>query len=218
MLENNAIRTTFCSLLLLLLSACNLPPQRQLNIKTYLFSPPTTQKKMIASDKKLPTIEVNHISASPPFNSKMFIFKLKDANYQSDYYNRFLALPATQLQQIAMDRLKSSGNFSEVVGEGSSLIANYGVTFSLRELYIDSTQPSQITSVISIEAKVNKVSLGNSKSLLFDHTYRQRIPVANYTLGAQQAVLAWDKGIKAIFDQFNADWKQMQAKQDNSIN
>ncbi|MCP4473816.1 MAG: hypothetical protein GY821_04475 [Gammaproteobacteria bacterium] len=208
MLENNAIRIIFCSLLLLLLSACNLPPQRQLNIKTYLFSLPTVQEKTTTSDKKLPTIKVNHISASPPFNSKLFIFKLKDANYQNDYYNRFLALPATQLQQIAIYKLKSSGNFSEVLGENSSQIANYAVTFTLRELYIDSTQTNRMTAVISIEAKVNKVSLANSKLLFFDHTYRQKMLIANYALGAQQAVLAWDKGITIIFNQFNADWAQ----------
>ena len=140
-----------------------LPKQNQLNIRTYLFDLPSLSKhpgvktaNTATNQQSLPIVELTDFSAIAPFDEKFFIFKLNANNYQQDYYNRFLALPVTQLKTIMIRALRSSGYFRRVIRGDSEVKANYEMKFALNQLYVDATDKQHIYAVVSLTAKIFK--------------------------------------------------------------
>ena len=124
-----------------------------------------------------------------------FIFKIKPASYQTDYYLRFLLSPSEQLHNIFIAALGSLGDVNLLTEKHT---ADYWLNIKLDQLYVDnSVTPKQALVGLSVQLVLNK----DPQQVLFWHHYQQSIAIQHYSSGAENIVLAWDKGIANILQQ-----------------
>lgn len=84
-------------------------------------------------------ILVQGIGAGPALSQRGLITQLADGSIHRGYYNRWATPPAQALTASLIAWLQASGDFAAVVGEGSSLTANFIVEGTLDTLLADPT-------------------------------------------------------------------------------
>lgn len=166
-------------------------PKQQISTETFLLAQPALKQNIIKSNHAK-IVYLKQIQTTAPFDSLHFIFKLKPARYQLDYYHHFLNFPSKQLMAIFATKLN---NLTNVKLTSSSDKAQYILGIKLNKFYVDNTtDPKKAIIDLSICLRLQ----ANPQAILWWHTYHSATPIKNYTASAGNIVLAWDQGIQTI--------------------
>lgn len=166
-------------------------PKQTITTETFLLRQQPV-KKNITKSPNAKTIYLEKIQTVAPFNSLHFIFKLKPARYQLDYYHRFLSSPSQQLMTLFTTQLN---NLTDIKLTTSRHEAKYILNIKLNKFYVDDI-PNSEKAIIDLNIKLNLQT--SPQKILWWHNYYYAIPIKNYNAGAENIVLAWDKGIQNI--------------------
>jgi len=185
----NILKVVGIILMFFILSSCI--PKQEITIQTFLLQQSKITDYSLAT-QTTPTLYIDKVTATPPFDALNFIFKTKPTRYQMDYYLRFLIKPSEQLHTIFISKFSTLPSVNIV---NTKQAASYLLNIKLNKFYIDkSVEPRQAFISVSIQLVTNNTP---QKVLLWRH-YQQSIPIQHYDAGAQNIVLAWNSGIHKI--------------------
>lgn len=180
----------------ILLSGCALRPE--IVTDTYVLEPPAPPS---GAPRSARAIAVLPFAASPAAADQMFLYRVDEARYESDYYNRFLAPPARLLTSKLRQYLAQS-RAGEIRMPGSPLGADLVVQPRLTELYIDYRAPARPAAVMAMRIVLFRET-PDGPAEIFEKTYRRSVPMGE--VGPRPAVNAWSRGAGEIFAELTRD-------------
>jgi hypothetical protein len=112
-------------------------PYREKN----LFLGECHRESTVKSDSDAPILEIQRLEVAEPFSSKEMVYRIGPLQYESDFYNTYFVPPAGMIEGEVKRCLAGCGAFSQVVGRGSRLKADYLLEAEVTALYGDLSDP-----------------------------------------------------------------------------
>ena len=120
---------------------------------------------------------VRDMTVSPRYEGAGFVYKRGEAEYTTDFYNRFLVPPDLLVTQEVRDWVLAAGVFSEVIQSGSLVAPTHALEGRVNALYGDySLQPPQ--AVLEMEFFLVEDPL-NRSAFVFHQRYREQVTLAD---------------------------------------
>jgi ABC-type uncharacterized transport system auxiliary subunit len=98
----------------------------------------------------LGTIVVGRYSAMPPFDGRMFLYRMPDGTWRTDPYNGFIADPADMLCDLTARAFEQSGRFMTVVVEGAVVAVDLAAEGVIEQLYADYSDRANPVAVVRL--------------------------------------------------------------------
>ncbi len=140
------------------------------------------------------SVSVSFVDVSAQFGAGNFQYRLSDADWETDPYNRFLSSPQEMMTSILRTWLGDSRQFSAVLLPGEGGAANLRVDTEVAELYIDFRNPDFPQAVVTMEIAVHRLVDSGVQSELLKRTFTARTPVVART--PEAFVAAWEGALR----------------------
>jgi cholesterol transport system auxiliary component len=147
---------------------------------------------------------VSNLRVSPRYDGKSFVYRRSEANFESDFYNQFLASPGAILTEEVRKGLAVAAIFKAVIGRGSQLEATHLLEGAVNALYGDFRDGGPPQAVLEMEFFLTRESAGSS-DILLQRQYRASIPVNGGS--AEALVRGWSQGLDEILAALVVDLK-----------
>jgi ABC-type uncharacterized transport system auxiliary subunit len=165
--------------------------------------PPSTQPTPAATPIIL---QVPQMRIATPYDGNSFIYRVGPQKYASDYYNGFVASPASLMTGALISCLGRAGLYSSVVDGNSSVDYNLVLEGNISELCGDYTQPKSPQGVIVIRFFVLRHS-GDGVQVLHDKVYRAAQPAGSDK--PEALVKAWGLAYRRIIEDLVSDLRSI---------
>lgn len=166
-----------------------------------LVAPRPTPQTFLLAPGKPPVVKttmgnasVTFVDGSAQFGAGNFQYRLSDADWETDPYNRFLNSPQEMMTVILRTWLAGSRQFSSVLLPGEGGVANLRIDTEVSELYIDFRNPEYPYAVVTMEIAVHQIVNSAVKSQILKRTFSARVPVAART--PEAFVAAWEIALR----------------------
>lgn len=191
------IRHSFVFAIALLSSACSLTQPAPLK-QAYLLDPQIPARGTPIAQRG-PVLRINRFVVAQPYDSKSFIYRLNDTRFEADYYNEFLAFPATMLTENTLRHLAGAGLYQAVVPMTSTLDAKLILEGAVTTLYGDfrSATPSAVLGIRFLLAR------DGSGEILYDKLIEKRVPVS--ARNATSLVTGFDVALGQVLAELATD-------------
>lgn len=147
---------------------------------SYILMP---QPAAPAAGDRLGSIVVGRYGAMPPFDGRMFLFRMPDQSWRNDPYNGFIADPADMLCDLTARAFEDSGRFSDVVIEGAVVRVELGAEGVLEQFFADYSDRANPMAVVRLRVYI--VDRRGARSELVVQTVGQaRTPIKGDGAGA----------------------------------
>ena len=143
-------------------------------------------------------LRIRRFRISPRFDSRNLVYRSSDTGYESDFYNEFLADPASMLTESTRKWLSLSGRFKAVLDPSASLEEDYVLEAYVQSLYGDfRSSPAAV-----LEMQVFLVRRG-SDSIVFQKLYTRSKPI---TAKSTDALLkGYSENLTSILTELESD-------------
>lgn len=149
-------------------------------------------------------LRVRTLRLSPPYDGVAFVYRTGPSQFDTDYYNNFVAPPASLLTGALVQWLARAGPMT-VCDTASDLRANLTLEGNITSLYIDSTTTPP-RAVVAGRFFLTRDRNGDAQ-LLFEKAYDAAVPVpARSPAGF---VDAWSKAYRQILAELSADLRNV---------
>jgi hypothetical protein len=118
------------------------------------------------SQSDSPILEIQRFEVAEPFSGKEMVYRIGPLQYESDFYNTYFVPPAGMIGSEVRRCLAGCGVFSQVVGRGSRLKADYLLEAEVTALYGDLSDPLAPKAIVEIAFLVLKPVSGGSEIVL----------------------------------------------------
>ncbi len=147
-------------------------------------------------------VKVRQFSISVRFDGREFVYRIGDVAYESDFYNEFLASPASMLTEEARQWLEASGIFANAVDTGSGAAAVYVLEGNVPRLYGDYADQTTPRAVLEIQFFLidNRTDAG---AVVFHKTYAAAEPIASRN--PAELVKGWNGCLEKILTELEED-------------
>jgi hypothetical protein len=149
-------------------------------------------------------VSLGHLSISPRFQGRSFVYRTAEDTYERDPYAGFLVSPERALAEPIRARLRNSGAFGHVLDPGGRLVPSVIVEADVSELDGDFRNPSHPLAEMAIHFIIYDVGPDGPGRILIDKTYAGRTPLARRT--PADLVAAWDKDLIRIMNETSSDY------------
>ncbi len=176
---NSPCRTlTAISVLAALLAAgCTVAPEKDYPAKRqYVLR--AERPGQAAAASIAPNLRVRLFRTSAPFSGTQLAYRRGDVTFETDFYNEFLAPPASMITAQTRQWLDSSGVFASVVNVGSLVDATYLLEGNVIAIHGDYADEEKPTAVLEIQFFLIDDS-GDDNTITFNETYRQTAELAS---------------------------------------
>ncbi|MFN0299813.1 MAG: hypothetical protein ACKVQU_05610, partial [Burkholderiales bacterium] len=95
-------------------------------------------------------LRVNRFVVAQPFDGRPLVYRASDLRFEIDFYNEFLALPATMLTERTMRWLGDAKVFSAVVPMTSSLDARHVLEGAVWTMHGDYRNPQAPSATLGV--------------------------------------------------------------------
>ena len=144
---------------------------------------------------------VRDIIVSPRYEGAGFVYKRGEAEYTTDFYNRFLIPPDLLFTQEVRDWVLAAGLFGQVIHRGSMVAPTHALEGRVNALYGDySVQPS--IAVLEIELFLVDDPL-NRSAVLFHERYREAIPLDDWK--PESLIRGWNTALERALASLEQD-------------
>lgn len=93
-------------------------------------------------------IKIRNTRVVAPFEGKLFVYRLPEGQWETDFYNEWFAYPRDIITETCITALVKSGQFAAVTAEDSLIEADFYLEGTLLESYLDRRNPSNPESVL----------------------------------------------------------------------
>lgn len=152
------------------------------------------------------TVELDHVSISPIFQSRSFTYRTGEDSYERDPYAGFLISPETELAESIRAWMRVSGDFGRVLDRGSGMTPKLIVEVSINELYGDFRNPTQPVARMGLHFTFCETQDGLPERVVFEKFCSQETPLARKAPAALMA--AWDADLRKIMTELNPDYER----------
>ena len=152
---------------------------------------------------------VSRFRSAPQYESKGFVYRKGELDYESDYYNEFLALPGSMISEEVRKWLAKSGLFRFVSDAEDIEESHYHLDGSVKSIYGDYGQGTPARAVFEIRFSLSQKTNDRS-AIVFQKDYREQIPVKGNS--PEQLVRGWNEALFKILTAFEQDLSQSDYK------
>ncbi|MHC4123202.1 MAG: ABC-type transport auxiliary lipoprotein family protein [Planctomycetota bacterium] len=163
---NNKV-IALCNLMIvsMVLSGCG-PKRIAYNQRNFVLE--TSRNSPRQKTSKEVIIDVKNFSIGTTFNTKSFVYRKGQSEYETDFYNQFLIKPDDMITEKTRGWLSESGLFKLVLEPGSYTEATHVLEGNITALYGDFSEESSPKATAKIRFFLVKLS---DKSVVFTNTY-----------------------------------------------
>ncbi|MSQ20056.1 MAG: hypothetical protein EXR39_11000 [Betaproteobacteria bacterium] len=163
---------------------------------------PVKQSYLLNAERTGPTnaghiplaLRVNRFVVAQPFDSRPLVYRATDLRFETDFYNEFLALPATMVTERTMRWLADARLFSAIVPMNSNIDARLVLEGSVWTLHGDYRNPQAPRAIIGIRFLLARDD--TEGPTLLDRSFTRSVPVADRS--PDQLVAAFDVALSRI--------------------
>ena len=161
--------------LILPLSACTSFRQEQAAKRYYALDVPTPPNKVNKSNS---VVQIARFRVSPEARGRGLIYRIKDLQYENDYYNEFLVPPENLFTEEARRHLTARGLFESVITKNSLVFPDYVLEGALVRLYGDFRNPQTPKAVLEMDFFLLKADTIEPQ-IVFHRSYTRETPLEN---------------------------------------
>lgn len=152
---------------LMTLSGCTRP--ETYNKKYYVVNTSRqTEPARIQTDFIL---EVSRLTIDSAFSGSGLVYRIGDAEYESDFYNEFLASPSAMISDTMRNWLSRSRLFKRVLDPGSQIDPTHMIEGNITALYGDVRVASSPRATIEMRIFLLEAETGDEPLPVFGKTY-----------------------------------------------
>ncbi|MDX1961091.1 MAG: hypothetical protein SFU98_21155 [Leptospiraceae bacterium] len=188
---------TFC----LVLNCFNALSKQEYPKKRY-FVLEANEKERPKFSNKLGGLKINKFKISPFYDSKLFVYRLTSANYDTDYYNEFMVFPAINVTEIISKWIFDSG-----IAENQPFSAEeipFQLTGSVNSLYGDFRDKKNSFAVLEIEIFLQSAK---DKKIVLKKSYKLEKKLKDQT--PEELVKGWNSGLTEILLELSSDLNKL---------
>ena len=141
-----------------------------------------------------PALRVNRFVVAQPFDGRPLVYRAGDLRYEIDFYNEFLASPATMLTERTMRWLADARLFSAVVPMTSNVHARHVLEGTVWTMHGDYRNREAPTATIGIRFLLARYD--GAGPMLLDHSFTRTVQVADHS--PDRLVAAFDEALGSI--------------------
>lgn len=97
----------------------------------------TTSELPPAASRHEALLRVERVRIAPPYDTRMFVYRLSETQYQTDYYNAFVDDPERLLTAELVRRLSQAGLFAAVLEPTANIETPLRMETSVMDYYAD---------------------------------------------------------------------------------
>ena len=165
-----------------------------------------TTERPVLTEKPL---IVSRFRSAPQYESKGFVYRKGELDYESDYYNEFLALPGSMISEEVRKWLAKSGLFRFVSDSEDIEESHYNLEGSVSAIYGDYSPGTPPRAVFEIRFSLSQKTKDRS-AIVFQKDYREQIPVKGNS--PEQLVRGWNEALFKVLTAFEQDLSQSDYK------
>ncbi len=154
----------------------------------------------IIKDSKDIVLSVQSFNSSELYAGKVFVYRIAQSEYETDFYDRFLVGPDDMLTQVTRKWLSDSGLFKLVLEPGTYSDATDMLEGNLLALYGDFRDKNEPKATIKIRFFVIDLS---DKSVLYSNTYEVSSEAKDNSVDS--LVQAYNESLVKILTQLEKD-------------
>lgn len=122
------------------------------------------------------TLKVLRFNISPIYAKRQLVYRNRNLEYESDFYNEFFSDPSSMISGQALRWLEGSGLFQYVVTTRSMVEATHLLEGNVVALYIDLREKSHPKAEMEIQFFLLKAG-DITRTVIYHGTYRASVPV-----------------------------------------
>ena len=134
------------------------------------------------------------LSVTSPFDTKSFVYRLDEQQYEKDFYNDYVTLPSEMIAAATRQWINDSGIFQFAVGNSNTLMPVYLLQGTVDAMYADFRKGQTAAVVLSMEYYLTSADGLKKNNVVFRKKYSQREPIqdnsAKTIAKSQQIALA----------------------------
>ncbi|MFM9885733.1 MAG: hypothetical protein ACKVQT_22115, partial [Burkholderiales bacterium] len=139
-------------------------------------------------------LRVNRFVVAQPFDGRPLVYRASDLRFEIDFYNEFLALPATMLTERTMRWLGDAKVFSAVVPMTSNLDARHVLEGAVWTMHGDYRNPQAPSATLGVRFLLANDD-ANGPTLL-DRSFTRTVRVTDRS--PERLVAAFDEALSGI--------------------
>ncbi len=156
-----------------MLSGCASSPLA--NRMQYVLNP--GQPQQVVGQQMPRVLEVDRFTVEAAFATKTLVYRMGELQYQADFYNEFLVVPAVMITEQTRDWLSRSGLFLRVSGPSARTAPTHLLEGNIVELYGDLRNKKAPTAVMQIRCFASRLDPQGHPTLVFTRDYAATSPV-----------------------------------------
>ena len=168
----------------------------------YVLEP--TRSQETANTQASGVLLVSSLRVSPRYEGRSFIYRLSEANFESDFYNQFLVSPGALLTETVRRALSQAQVARYVIGPGSQLEPTHVLEGTVDALYGDFRDVNAPRAVLEMEFFLSRESPTKAK-IITRKRYAKSIAVKGRA--AEALVNGWNQALNEIVATLVADLK-----------
>ncbi|MDR0882781.1 MAG: ABC-type transport auxiliary lipoprotein family protein [Candidatus Adiutrix sp.] len=186
----------------LLLTACLAQPHPVKHLFGLTVEPAEAALPPPANNRR--TLLVGAVTAAAGYDNRGLVYKIGSDQYETDFYNEFMAPPARLLADQTAQYLDRASRRVRVVKSPGLTLASFGLETYLAHIYGDfTTSPPQ--AELAIRFTFNDLR-GRSPRVIFDRVYQARSPITGEKPADVAAAL--NAALATILSELNLDIEQ----------
>jgi cholesterol transport system auxiliary component len=162
-----------CLCLLLVTSGCG--PSVTANQMQYVLAPGRPLQSVTPSAERV--LEVDRFAIEAAFAGKSFVYRVGEVQYETDYYNVFLAVPAVMITDETRNWLSRTGLFARVSGSTARTAPTDLLEGNVVELYGDLRDKKAPAAVMQIRFFLSHFASPGHPELVFSRDYSTQQPL-----------------------------------------
>lgn len=155
-----------------------------------------------AENKAGAVLQVANLRVSPRYESRSFVYRRSESNYESDFYNQFLVAPGAQLSEEVRRALSQGAVAQYVIGPSSQSEPTHVLEGTVDALYGDFRDLNAPKAVLEMEFFLSKESASRAE-IVTRKRYVKSVAVNGRT--AEALVKGWNDGLNEILTALVAD-------------
>jgi len=184
---------------LMTLSGCTRP--ETYNRKYYVFNARRqAEPARIQTDSIL---EVSRLTIDSAFSGSGLVYRIGDNEYESDFYNEFLASPSAMISDTMRNWLSRSRLFKRVLDPGSQIDPTHIIEGNITALYGDFRDASSPRAAIEMRIFLLEAKTGDEPLPVFGKTYTSSIGIKSND--PEGLVEALGRGVQTILSALEND-------------
>lgn len=175
-----------------------------LNPQTFSFGSPAIDATNFVAGQ--PVLAIKKLEIGSPHADRSLAYRTGDFTYVRDPYARFLDSPEQELLAPVRAGLCSQGDFSAVVGTGSTFKPDVMVEIQVSRLFGDFRQSGGAKAVLTMRFTFCEATNGMAAQPLFQKEYSRTVPIDAPSAAA--LMKGWNQGLNEILAEVLVDYRQ----------